>query len=272
MAKESQYDAIERKNVANILEKLKSGKTLTAADKKALENHRRKEEGLRPQMTESELADELGVDRITIRRWKAQGAPFDGSNKDLYDWMAANNIRGAVKWRKAYREANPDQFPSKKKTARKALSKEPEPESKSAEILRDEYLADLQSAKASGDEFREKMALNAYLKIDKQIRESEAHNKKLGIDRGEMLSRGEVERILCAVAWSGNACCDKFSKQIAQRISEKKPAEVYAILAPTLTALSLFEGMKRVTKSPGEINLPEWVVECFATEEKQYLK
>ena len=130
----------------------------------------------------------------------------------------------------------------------------------------------MQVAKEAGDDSREKTALNAYLRIDKQIRESEAHAKKLGIDRGEMLSRGEVERILKNVIWAGNACASKFSKQIAQRLSEKKPAEVYDILKPTLTALLIFEGMNRLAKTPGDINLPQWAVDCVQDERKSYLK
>tara|TARA_R110000765_G_scaffold323837_1_gene415439 strand:- start:12 stop:521 length:510 start_codon:yes stop_codon:yes gene_type:complete len=143
---------------------------------------------------------------------------------------------------------------------------------KTAEDLRDEYFAELRESKSEGDQEREKISLDAFLKIDKQIRDSEAHAKKIGIDKGELLSRGEVERILRAMFWAGNACCDKFSKQIAQRLSDKKPAEVHKILKPTLTALTLFEGLKRVAKTPGDVNLPEWVIECSRTEEKQYLK
>ena len=271
MATDNQYDAIERKNIANILAKLKDGKTLTASDRKALDNHKRKEAGLRPKQTGDETAADLGTTRLNINRWKKLGAPFEGTNADLYKWMVDHDIQAAEEWRKAFRADNPGKFP-KKKAAKKKAAKSVEAEIKSAEQLRDEYLSELQIAKEAGDDSREKVALNAYLKIDKQIRESEAHAKKLGIDRGEMLSRGEVERILRAVAWSGNACIDKFSKQIAQRLSDKKPAEVHRILKPTLVALTLFEAMKRVAKTPGEVNLPEWCVECFATEEKQYVK
>ena len=65
---------------------------------------------------------------------------------------------------------------------------------------------------------------------------------------------------------------DKYSKQIAQRLSNKTPAEVHKVLKPTLVALTLFEAMKKVAKCPGEINLPQWVIDCFATEEKLYIK
>ena len=116
------------------------------------------------------------------------------------------------------------------------------------------------------------MALNAYLKIEKQIREREAHEKKLGIERGEMLARAEVERILRTLFHSANACCDKFSKQIAQRLSNLEAAEVYEILAPQLTSLTIFESLQKAANPPGECNLPQWVIDTAKTEEKHYIE
>jgi hypothetical protein len=37
-------------------------------------------------------------------------------------------------------------------------------------------------------------------------------------------------------------------------------------------ALTLVEAMKKVAKCPGDINLPQWVIDCFSTEEKLYIK
>ena len=262
----------EQRNVQNIQQKLRDGKTLTASDRKALDNFSRKEEGLRPKRTEVELAKEFGVTRKgSITRWKKLNAPFDGTDEQMYEWLIHNNIKGALNWRRKFREANPEKA-AKKKAASKRLSKARDAQIKSAEELRDEYFIELQEAKEAGDDAREKIALDSYLKIDKQIRESEAHNKKLGIDRGEMLARSEVERILRALFNAGNACCCKNSKQLAQRLSDKKPADIYKILAPHLTAMSLFQGLKRVAKTPGDMNLPEWVIECANTEEKQYVE
>jgi hypothetical protein len=261
----------ERQNIRNIHKKLTDGKTLTASDRRALDNFSRKEEGLRPKMTDAELAKEFGVTlRGSIARWKKLKAPFDGTDEQMYEWIIHNNIKGANDWRRKFREANPDKA-AKKKAAKKSSKKE-KTEIKSAEELRDEYFTELQEAKAAGDDAREKIALDSYLKIDKQIRESEAHNKKLGIDRGEMLARSEVERILRALFNAGNACCCKNAKQLAQRLSDKKPTEIYKILAPHLTAMSLFQGLKRVAKTPGDMNLPEWAIECANTEEKQYVE
>jgi len=269
MSTKSQFDSFEEKNIVNIQLKLRDGKTLSASDRRALENFRRKKEGLRPQQTEAELAKEFGVDRRgSIVRWKKLGAPFDGTNAEMYQWMLDKDIRGAEEWKKNYRADNPGQF-AKKKVAKKTAKKIA---TKSAEELRDEYFMELQEAREAGDDAREKIALEYFLKIDKQIRDQEAHNKKLGLDSGETLPRNEVERLLTVWIHGGNACCDKYSKQIAQRLSNKKPAEVHKILKPMLTALLVFEGLKRMAKVPGDVNLPQWFIDCVQTERKFYLK
>ncbi|MGB2010562.1 MAG: hypothetical protein ACPIG6_06305 [Akkermansiaceae bacterium] len=265
------YDRLEKANINNITEKIRQGKTLTASDKRAIENYRRKEAGLRPQKTEQELAKEFGVDRVgSIVKWKKRNAPFDGTDAEMYQWMIDNSIKGAAAWRKAYRDANPEQFPTKK-TAKKKQSKK-KLELKSAEELMQEYYAEVLHAREIGDDAREKIALDAYLKIEKQIREQEAHAKKLGIDKGEMLPKSEVIRILRALIWAGNACCHKYAKQIAQRLSEKSPAEVYKALAPILCNGMIFEGLKKITKPPGEVNVPQYVVDCFTDEREHYLR
>jgi len=269
MAKKSLYDAVEEKNIANVMAKLKDGKTLTASDNRALENYRRKEEGLRPEKTEAELATEFGVDRRgSIVRWKKLGAPIDGTNAEMYQWMQDKDIRGAEEWKKKYRADNPGQF-TKKVAAKKATKKIA---TKTAEELREEYFLELQEAREVGDDAREKIALEYFLKIDKQIRDQEAHNKKLGLDSGETLSRKEVERLLTVWIHGGNACCDKYSKQISQRLSKKSPAEVHKILKPMLTGLLVFEGLKRMAKVPGDVNLPQWFIDRVQTEKKFYLK
>lgn len=260
------YDKIEEKNYANIVAKLKNGKTLTASDKVALENFQRKQEGTRPKKNDAELASEFGVDRRTITRWKNLQAPFDRSNKEMYQWLVVNNAKGAKNWTNEYRQANPSEFPVKKTKKTKK-----ENEIKTADELCDDYFAELQHARSIGDDVREKIALENYLKINKQLRDQEAHNKKLGLDSGEVLARKTVERIMRAMFWAGNACCEKFAKQIAQKLSNKEPDQIYDILAPLMTSLTMFEALKKVAKPPGEVNLPDWFVECSRTEETQYI-
>ena len=212
--------------------------------------------------TQEELGEYWHLSRLTLSKYAAKGCDFDGTDAEVAAWLHKHMSRKPLLTRQAIER---HLIKPKKKTKRGGKSK-------TAEDLRDDYFAELQEAKRGGDLEREKLSLTAYLKIDKQIRETALDEKKLGIDKGEMLAREDVERILKNMFWAGNALCHKFSQQLAQRLSNKEPAEVYEILAPTLTALTIFEGMKRLSKTPGEINLPDWVVDCAKTEQQNYIE
>lgn len=210
--------------------------------------------------SQTEDAEFWGVTQKTISEWSGKGFPASGTRAEQAAWISQNARR--------------KNRATKERLAEFIKAADGDAADISLEAARDFYSRELNAAMQAKVKDSESIKLwtDLLIKSEKCIRESEAHAKKLGVDKGELLSRGEVERILRAVAWSGNACLDKFSKQIAQRLSDKKPAAVHKILKPTLVALTLFEAMKRVAKCPGEVNLPEWCVECFATEEKQYVK
>ena len=255
------FDAIRKKNLANIFAKVRDGKPLTATESRTLDNHQREQEGLRKIKTEDELAVEFLCKRVTISRAKKDGCPFDRDDAEVYAWTKKN--RQLMNWSKDY----------EKKHGIKSKIYQSEDETKSAEQLRDEYLAELQVAKSEGNEEREKVALNAYLKIDKQIRDTLLDEKKLGIKDGEMLPREEVERIMKAVIYAGNACVRNQLKEICQVLaSESNPNAIYQKLAPAILGGRLFEGFKAVMKSPGKVQLPEWIVDVMQSEGENYLK
>jgi len=201
---------------------------------------------------------------MTISNFMRDGCDFSMSDEEVARWLLTHAKRKSKLMREAIAKVLESDDIKMVETA----------ERRSLEDMRDYYSAQLDAATKSSvvDHERIKFWNDLLLKADESIRKSQAHEKKLGIEQGELLQRTEVERILCNVAWTGNSCIDKYSKQIAQRLSNKTPAEVHKVLKPTLVALTLFEAMKKVAKCPGEINLPQWVIDCFATEEKLYIK
>ena len=254
------FDAIRKKNLANIFAKVRDGKPLTATESRTLDNHQREQEGLRKIKTEDELAVEFLCKRISISRAKKLGVRFDVDDATTY--ADCKKYRVLLKWCKRYENENG----IKSKVYQAAETKTPEQ-------LRDEYLAELQVAKSEGNEEREKVALNAYLKIDKQIRDTLLDEKKLGIKDGEMLPREEVERIMKAVIYAGNACVRNQLKEICQVLaSESNPNAIYQKLAPAILGGRLFEGFKTVMKSLGKVQLPEWIVDVMQSEGENYLK
>ena len=201
---------------------------------------------------------------MTISNFMRDGCDFSMSDEEVARWLLTHAKRKSKLMREAIAKVLESDDIKMVETA----------ERRSLEDMRDYYSAQLDAATKSSvvDHERIKFWNDLLLKADESIRKSQAHEKKLGIEQGELLQRTEVERILCNVAWTGNSCIDKYSKQIAQRLSNKTPAEVHKVLKPTLVALTLFEAMKKVAKCPGNINLPQWVIDCFATEEKLYIK
>ncbi len=213
--------------------------------------------------SQHDLSAKWGISQPGVGKYQKAGCNFDAPDEEVATWLNKNATRKSKNLRAAIAEVlKPDRVDIDGI------------EEKSLEQMADYYSRQLNAATNAAHVDREDVKFwnDLLLKTDESIRRSEAHAKKLGVDKGELLSRGEVERILRAVAWSGNACIDKFSKQIAQRLSDKKPAEVHRILAPLLVSLTLFESMKRMTKTPGDVNLPEWVIEAFKTEEKKFLE
>ena len=142
----------------------------------------------------------------------------------------------------------------------------------SAEGFRDHYQKMLEEATATNDQDQVKFWSELFLKQDESIRRSEAHAAKLGIDNGTTLPRAEVERILRAVFYAGNACVNSNMTMIAQHVSGLNTAEdVYNSLKPAIVGGRLFSGFDKVANIKGAPALPDWVLDCAKTEAKQYL-
>ena len=208
-------------------------------------------------------AEKWGTTQKTISLMMNKGCDFDAPDVEVAKWLLEHMSK---KPRKMMNVINAIIKPA-------TTAAPPTGETRSLEQMRDYYRDQLDAVTQSDHINTESIKFwnDLLLKTDESIRRSEAHAKKLGIDKGELLSRSEVERIFRAMLWAGNACCDKFAKQIAQRLSNKPPEEIYEMLAPMLTACTLFEGMRKITKPPGECNVPEWLVDCVNQEESQYL-
>lgn len=218
-------------------------------------------------LSQAELAKVWGMSQSGIGKYQKAGCDFNAPEAEIAKWL----LKHATRKSKTMRE----KIESVLKVGRpKAAPPNLDDPKESLEGMADYYGRQLNAATNAEHVDREdvKFWTDLLIKTEESIRRSEAHAKKLGIDRGEMLSREEVERILRAMFWGGNACVSNFSKQIALRLSEKTPQQVHAILKPTLTALMIFEPLKRLSQVPGKIHVPAWVVECARTEEKSYIK
>ncbi len=212
-----------------------------------------------------QYAEEWGVSLMTWNRWKSEGAPI-GSPKSLASWLLnKQRLNKATRARMA--ECGVRATP-KSKLQKEAKSEE----GMSAEDFRDKYRAKLEDAVNSNDETGVKFWNEHYLKIDESIRKTQLHAQKLGIDNGTTLPRAEVERILRAVLYAGNANVNSGLTIICEHIAGMDdPAQIYDTLKPAIVGGRLFSGFDKVANIKGAPALPDWVLDCAKTEAKQYL-
>jgi len=264
MAQEIPFDAIRKRNIANILSKVKAGKPLTAAEKRTLDDEESKANGLREKRTIAQMAKEYHTCTKTINRWKKANAPLD-NDEALNLWVINQKIvpNEFIKWqiKKGFTQID--------KTTDEDIGEEFE----SQEKLRDFYFKKLSKAAKRNDQNQIKYWNDLLLKTDKSLRELQAHQKKLNIESGEAIAREEAERIIRAMIYGGNACIRAQIKEIAEVLAaEDSPAKIYQILSPAILGGRIFEGLKVLIKSDSQVNLPIWVVECFQSEGENYLQ
>lgn len=97
-----QLDKIKHADVSNLIRKVKSGKTLTASERKMLEQAAQVDDGPVPELvTTSRLAQIFQINRKTIAQWRLEnrpGVPVKVGNKEPIAewraWFAANPSAG----------------------------------------------------------------------------------------------------------------------------------------------------------------------------------
>jgi transcriptional regulator with XRE-family HTH domain len=219
-------------------------------------------------ITQQKIADNFGVSQKMVSRWKQQGAPLDDFQA-LCKWLRLNRQRMPKELKAGIKRM--ERIATKGVTQR--TSPVDETDRKTLEDFRDYYVQQLNFAAKADLADEVKHWNDLLLKTEKCIRESEAHIKKLGIEKGEMMPREEIERIIRAMIYGGNACVRAQVKEIAEVLAaESSPAEIYEMLSPAILGGRIFEGLKVLTKSESQVSLPIWVVKCFQSEGENYLQ
>jgi len=218
--------------------------------------------------TQQDHAEYWHVSQRAISTWDKDGCPLDGSRVEQAKWILKNAKRKNKKTRARLAELIGDEM---KKTTSGGM----ESEGLTMEQARDYYAKQL--SEATSAELQDSETIkewnDLFVKADKAIRENEMHAKKLGIDSGEMLGRGEVERILKAIVYAGNACVRKQLKEVCEVIADcETPNDVYNLLPAMVLGGRIFEGMKAVAKSPSDVNLPQWAIDCMISEGENYFE
>ncbi len=262
--KQIPFDAIRKRNIANILAKVKAGKSLTAAEQRTLSDEEAKANGKREKRTIAQMAKEYCVAVRTINRWVKLGAPFDDDAKMNSFVMKQTNIpKKFINWQieKGFTKID--------ETTDDEIGDEFESQMK----LRDFYFAKLSAAARRNDQNQIKYWNELLLKTEESMRRTEAHQKKFDLESGETIDRIEVERILAAIIYAGNACVRSQIKEIAEVLAaESSPAKIYEMLSPAILGGRIFEGFKALARSDSQVKLPKWVIACVQSEGENYLE
>jgi transcriptional regulator with XRE-family HTH domain len=218
--------------------------------------------------TQNQLADEIGTSRRTLATWKKSGV--DITNK----LAIANHIAGSraprskpLAWAmEIIRESH---------TPNEAEPNDGEPiviEENTLEGVAEYYRRQLGRACSKHNKAAIRFYNDLLLKTDKCIRETQAHERKLGLESGETMPRKEFERIVKAILFGGNACVRNQIKELAQGISMKTPQEIYRVLPAAILGGRIFEGLSALIKSDSEMQIPDWLFECFIDAGGNYLQ
>lgn len=264
MAQDIPFNAIRKRNIANILAKVKAGKPLTASEQRTIDDEEAKANGKREKRTIAQMAKEYCVAVRTINRWVKLDAPFDDDAAMNAFVMKQTHIpKKFINWQ-----------------IEKGFSKINEPgddeigdEFESQIKLRDFYFGKLSAAARRSDQNQIKYWNELLLKTEESMRRTEAHQKKFDLESGETIDRVEVERILAAIIYAGNACVRSQIKEIAEVLAaESSPAKIYEMLSPAILGGRIFEGFKSLARSDSQVKLPGWVISCVQSEGENYLE
>jgi len=217
--------------------------------------------------THKHYAEEFGVSPNTFANWLKRGAPYQNEGK-MKTWLLnlQRRPKGATAWLKdrGINVATKKRKPKDVKAATQHL--------KTSEDFRDYYRLKLSGATETNDTDSVKFWSELHLKTDESIRRSEMHSAKLGLDNGTTLPRAEVERILRAVFYAGNACVQGSLTSVSEHLTAiENPADLYHALKPIIVGGRLFAGFDKVKNTAGAPGLPAWVVDCVKLEAQQYL-
>ncbi|MEO0797436.1 MAG: hypothetical protein AAFX93_19970 [Verrucomicrobiota bacterium] len=223
----------------------------------------------------AKVADAWGVGLRTAQKWIKAGHPVD-NDKAMAHVILQMKRPSASALARARRILANDRAgqPDASDDASAAASPPPSMESGGdVYALREYYFELTKWAEQERDEVRAKGSREAFLKVDAQIQKSEAHAKKMGVDRGELLPREEVERLVFAFASAGTASVEMLLHDVCERLAVVDfPAEVYAELKPRILYRCLFDPLKRAARVQGSPALPEWFVKIILDAESSYLE
>lgn len=207
-------------------------------------------------MTLKQLAEHYGVSTSAVTRWRKEGVDVD-------DEKAVSLFRANMKKKGA--PSKGDFLPSKKKMTVPVVTPQSEESGAAAALQRLEHAersayGDFVAAIQEGLANEIKIAREGWLKISESLRKYDIMVDQARREKGALLPKDEVERILKAQAYylrlAGRQLVTGISKKLA---AMDKPELICALLEEILGEQILISVAALFDTSEGEIDIPGWV-------------
>jgi hypothetical protein len=211
--------------------------------------------------TVAQFAETYRCDHRTISRWKNQDAPLS-SPKKMRVWLASRkNLPRATR-----------QLLASESTERRAKAvagfKPLGMEIGSAAALRRLEEAEplawarYEAALKAGDSLDAKLALEAWLEINSELRRFDLQVEKSRRNAGELIPRSEAERLTANfVRWFKLAIVGTVNSFAVRFSSATSPADISETLTPALLD-QVISTLAILAVSDCELRLPEWFIQA----------
>ncbi len=232
-----------------------------------------------PKLTR-DLAVYWRVTERTIARWRAKGAPLHDI-AGMLEWSRdREKLPRAFIDRIAYLTGAPEDDGDKRPDTEEARPLDGSPDPNWAEFekqargddpklamekiarARDYAAFRFEKAAAKSDRSGMKFYGDLLAKMESVLHDAQLRAKKLGLDEGQLLPRGEVERIAWALAYWALRAVDLNLDALSVRFEKLglSSAAAREVLEPELLSDRFLVPFARAAKIQGGTELPEWLV------------
>lgn len=277
---ETTAEKLRRANIANIIKRLNAGKTLNAVEQAALKEYEDAEKPASPTTTlpisPKKWALYWRVSRVTIHNWteKARETPPKMPRLDdvpaMLEWEKTQD-RAAPAFKERCKELRMERgetAPAPKvdeawlkyrATAGESGPADHKAQIKTLEVFRDGYAMKLDEAMARSAHDEVARWNSLLIETTNSIRQNKLAAEKLGLDRGDIISFEEMDRIIAAFGfWTMRQIelhLDAISGKLAALSPGFEKKLVRAVLEPELLSERFLVAFAKASK-PSGVSLP----------------
>ncbi len=203
------------------------------------------------------------VDPRTVRLWVQKGHPVEDAK--LMAWTLISAPKTNAKLRKRAEEVRAEIVEGKKPDPT-----EPELEGADLESLGKFYAEKVRQSIKNNEPAKIQFWSDLLIKTENNIRQNKLAEKKLGIEKGELLPKELIERWLFAIGFWMMRGVDQSLRELAGQFDD--PKEAYKILDEYLLNRRFLSPLALASGPVGNLNLPDWFIEKLQDTVDDYIE